>query len=192
MFGNVLYSARRFTRRWSDAGQKPASDRHIGSPRVSRRNRIAAMAAAVSLLGGLAVTSVGSLGVASANTVGQGFTVTPADLDFILQQIKIAEAHVANTTEATGPCGALVGPGPDQIASPLLSFGLRTVDGSCNNLQARPRDLRRSRPDIPASDRTDRSGPQRRTHRCLGHQPSRVTPKLRATCSTPSHARSAT
>ncbi len=66
--------------------------------------------------------------------VGEGFTVTPADLAFILQQIKIAEAHVANTTSETGPCGALVGPGPDQLASPLLSLGLRTVDGTCNNL----------------------------------------------------------
>jgi hypothetical protein len=72
---------------------------------------------------------------AAAATVGQGFTVTPSDLAFILKQIKIAEAHVANTTSGTGPCGALVGNGPNQLASPLLSFGLRTVDGSCNNLQ---------------------------------------------------------
>ena len=27
-----------------------------------------------------------------------------------------------------------IGPGPDQIASPLLPLGLRTVDGTCNNL----------------------------------------------------------
>lgn len=67
--------------------------------------------------------------------VGAGFTVTPADLAFILKQIKIAEAHVANTTSETGPCGALLGTGPNQLSSPLLSFGLRTVDGSCNNLQ---------------------------------------------------------
>jgi Ca2+-binding RTX toxin-like protein len=67
--------------------------------------------------------------------VGQGFSVTPSDLKFILAQIKIAEHHVANTTEATGLCGALVGTGPNQIPSPLISKGLRTVDGSCNNLQ---------------------------------------------------------
>ncbi|MFE8887183.1 peroxidase family protein [Pseudarthrobacter enclensis] len=67
--------------------------------------------------------------------VGSGFTVTPADLAYILKQIKIAEAHVANTTSSTGPCGALIGTGPNQLASPLLSHGLRTVDGSCNNLQ---------------------------------------------------------
>ncbi|MFP5368722.1 MAG: heme peroxidase, partial [Actinomycetes bacterium] len=60
---------------------------------------------------------------------------TPSDLAFILKQIKISEAHVANTTSETGPCGALVGDGPNQIPSPLVSLGLRTVDGSCNNLQ---------------------------------------------------------
>src|SRR3954452_12588894 len=67
-------------------------------------------------------------------TVGQGFTVTASDLSYILKQIKIAENHVANTTSATGPCGALLGTGPNQLSSPLLSMGLRTVDGSCNNL----------------------------------------------------------
>ena len=77
--------------------------------------------------------------VAPANAVvapvGQGFAVTASDLSFILKQIKIAEAHVANTTSTTGPCGALVGTGLNQIPSPLVSMGLRTVDGSCNNLQ---------------------------------------------------------
>ncbi|HZX54247.1 MAG TPA: hypothetical protein VFE86_06185, partial [Ilumatobacteraceae bacterium] len=91
-------------------------------------------AAAVSLIGGVVVTSVGGLSVNAAPT-GQGFTVSAADLSYILEQIQIAEAHVQNTTSATGPCGALLGNGPHQIPSPLLSFGLRTVDGSCNNLQ---------------------------------------------------------
>ena len=71
---------------------------------------------------------------AAAADVGQGFTITTSDLAYILKQIKIAEAHVANTTSETGPCGALIGTGPNQIASPLVSAGLRTVDGSCNNL----------------------------------------------------------
>jgi Ca2+-binding RTX toxin-like protein len=70
----------------------------------------------------------------SAAPVGQGFTVSPSDLSHILRQIKIAEHHVAATTVATGPCGALVGNAPNQIASPLVAEGLRTVDGSCNNL----------------------------------------------------------
>ncbi|NOU21654.1 MAG: heme peroxidase, partial [Methyloglobulus sp.] len=87
------------------------------------------------------VISMSNVGVehsqAAINTspIGQGFTVTAADLAFILKQIKIAEHHAANTTSATGLCGALLGSGPNQINSPLLSFGLRTVDGSCNNLQ---------------------------------------------------------
>ena len=80
---------------------------------------------------------------ARANVVGEGFTVTPSDLAFILKQIKIAEAHSA-VLAAQGPgpstdpvrCQAMIGTGPNQIASPLLSFGLRTVDGTCNNLQA--------------------------------------------------------
>src|SRR4051794_9715079 len=71
-----------------------------------------------------------------AEGVGQGFTVSASDLSYILKQIKIAESHVAKTTAATGPCGALLGTGPNQLPSPLLSMGLRTVDGSCNNLVA--------------------------------------------------------
>src|SRR3954470_5038622 len=121
MFGKVLYSARHF--RW----RAPTDGR-------SRRTRMLAGAAAVSLIGGVVVTSVG--GVNAEGVVGQGFSITPADLRFILDQIKIAEAHVVNTTTATGPCGALLGTGENQIPSPLLPFGLRTVDGSCNNLIA--------------------------------------------------------
>lgn len=71
--------------------------------------------------------------------VGQGFTVTAADLAYILKQIKIAETHVAAglSPDPADPanCQALVGLGPNKIPSPLLSFGLRTVDGQCNNLQ---------------------------------------------------------
>jgi hypothetical protein len=44
------------------------------------------------------------------------------DLQFILQQIKIAEAHAAGGDLAT------------LIGNPLLPYGLRTVDGSYNNL----------------------------------------------------------
>ena len=82
---------------------------------------------------GLTATAPGASAVQAPT--GAGFTITPSDLAFILKQIKISEAHVANTTSATGPCGALIGTGPNQIPSPLVSQGLRTVDGSCNNLQ---------------------------------------------------------
>ena len=44
------------------------------------------------------------------------------DLEFILKQIKIAEAHTAGT------------PLTDMIVQPHLPYGLRTVDGSYNNI----------------------------------------------------------
>ena len=71
--------------------------------------------------------------------VGQGFTVTSSDISHILRQIKIAEAHIAKNNEpgwlsTHGICDALVGTGPNQVATPLVADGLRTVDGSCNNL----------------------------------------------------------
>jgi Ca2+-binding RTX toxin-like protein len=85
------------------------------------------------MLGG--TWAVANAGWSYANTVGQGFTVTPADLAFILQQIKIAEYHSAHIADdPLHPCAALVGPGPNQIPDVLSSYGLRTVDGSCNNL----------------------------------------------------------
>jgi Ca2+-binding RTX toxin-like protein len=52
-------------------------------------------------------------------------TYIRSDLDFILAQIKIAEAH-ANGTPLYGPGG--------QIPSYNLAWGLRTVDGTYNNL----------------------------------------------------------
>ena len=67
--------------------------------------------------------------------VGNGFVVTAGDLSFILKQIKIAERHSATQT-ASNPCGTLVGPAADQIPDRLTAYGLRTVDGSCNNLFA--------------------------------------------------------
>ena len=114
----TLYSARHRARTDEEAGR--------------RRTRLGAKIAVVSLIGGLVMTSVG--GAVQAAPVGQGFTVSAADLSYILEQINVAEAHVVNTTSETGPCGALLGDGPHQLPHPALSFGLRTVDGSCNNL----------------------------------------------------------
>ena len=80
------------------------------------------------------VAGASNLG-ANAAPVGQGFTVTASDLAYILRQIKVAENHAVSAT-VVDPCAGLVGTGPDQIPSPLIGLGLRTVDGSCNNLQA--------------------------------------------------------
>ena len=85
------------------------------------------------------VPLVAPLGVGQAAApVGQGFELNASDLRFILKQIKIAEHHVANTNATTGPCGALIGPDENQIpeggVGVTLPWGLRTVDGSCNNI----------------------------------------------------------
>src|SRR6478736_798988 len=76
--------------------------------------------------------------------VGNGFTVTSGDLAFILKQIKISERHTTTLT-GSNPCGTLVNnpggvddgiPDAEQVPDILTSYGLRTVDGSCNNLKA--------------------------------------------------------
>ena len=70
--------------------------------------------------------------------VGAGFELDRGDLEFILKQIKISEQHVATRT-AEAPCSTLLGTGENQIPNngpngEVLPWGLRTVDGSCNNL----------------------------------------------------------
>ncbi len=110
--------------------------KYIRTALTRRRLPRARVVVVATVCAAMVATGLGTVPTASgaAHIVGAGFTVTPSDLAFILRQTKIAEAHVANTTSVTGPCGALLGTGPNQIPSPLLSFGLRTVDGSCNNL----------------------------------------------------------
>ena len=58
--------------------------------------------------------------------IGQGFVITADDLRFIYDQILVAQDHAAG--------GALLGPGPNQVHDPQLPRGLRTVDGTFNNL----------------------------------------------------------
>jgi len=85
---------------------------------------------------------------AAVAPVGNGFTVTAGDLGFILKQIKIAERHSmsidgtypgvpANPNPTGDPvyCQSMIGRAADQIPDYLTSYGLRTVDGSCNNLK---------------------------------------------------------
>ncbi len=102
--------------------------------RIGLRAWLTRVAAGASVLLLVAVGLPAVTASGAVAPVGQGFTVTPADLAFILKQVKIAEAHVASTTSATGPCGALVGGGTSQVPNALSAYGLRTVDGSCNNL----------------------------------------------------------
>ena len=65
---------------------------------------------------------------ASAATEAQATSLIRSDLEFVLEQIEVAEAHAAG--------GALSGTGPDQISNPLFPYGLRTVTGEENNLIA--------------------------------------------------------
>src|SRR2546430_3505179 len=58
--------------------------------------------------------------------VSQGFNLTADDYRFIYEQILVAQDHAAG--------GNLLGPGPNQVKDPQLPRGLRTVDGSFNNL----------------------------------------------------------
>src|SRR5438874_9611440 len=58
--------------------------------------------------------------------VGQGFIISAEDYRFIYEQILVAQDHAAG--------GSLLGTGPNQVLDPQLPRGLRTVDGSFNNL----------------------------------------------------------
>src|SRR4051794_27576714 len=98
-----------------------------------RRRKVAAVSAAAIITAFITPLSLANPAQAVVAPVGNGFTVTAGDLSFILKQIKIAERHSATLTP-DNPCGTLVGPGPDQIPDRLTSYGLRSVDGSCNNL----------------------------------------------------------
>src|SRR5262249_6200104 len=65
---------------------------------------------------------VGPVAVVDATEGGPGVNLVRSDLDFILTQIKIAEQHTAGT------------PLQDLIPNIRLAYGLRSVDGSENNL----------------------------------------------------------
>src|SRR3954469_15929604 len=104
-------------------------------------HRTVAASAMLSLGAEIAVVAVSgvrpSRATAAQAPTGSGFTVTPGDLAFILKQIKISEHHsqaLLDNPDATDPCFGLVGPGPNQVPDRLTPYGLRTVDGSCNNL----------------------------------------------------------
>ncbi len=111
-----------------------------GPSRRTRRSRAQAVVATLAVTcAAAAMVSTGSPGsgvpaAAAAAPVGQGFTLNVSDIRFIRNQIRIAERHVT-TLSAANPCSTLLGTGANQVGSPTLPFGLRTVDGTCNNLQ---------------------------------------------------------
>jgi Ca2+-binding RTX toxin-like protein len=113
-----------------------------GTTRDARRGTFRAVAALTSgvLAAGMLFTGISSAVAPAVAPVGAGFTVTPGDLAFIYKQIEIADEH-ATTATPQNPCGTLLAqPGdniPDakQVPDILTPYGLRTVDGSCNNLK---------------------------------------------------------
>ena len=93
--------------------------------------------AAMFLIAELAVVAMSTVrpGPAQAATAPPGAASRHAsDLKFILKQIKIAEAHVANTTRDRALRRAASAPVPTRSPARCSRTGLRTVDGSCNNL----------------------------------------------------------
>ena len=112
---------------------------------------IAAPARATDRLPWEELTTPGGGGGVGIAAVGQGFNLNLADLAFILEQIQIAETHSTYAT-ASDPCAEIIGdglaPDPNNPAGPeipvvqipegpnayLQMLGLRTIDGSCNNL----------------------------------------------------------
>ncbi|WP_242652840.1 peroxidase family protein [Intrasporangium flavum] len=119
---------------WKSPGRAPtratATHGRIWLPSLTMRFR--RVAAGIAFVVPVAMVVPSAASAATAPT-GNGFVVTAGDLTFILKQIKIAERHSVTWT-ASNPCGTLVGPASDQIPDRLTSYGLRTTDGSCNNL----------------------------------------------------------
>jgi Ca2+-binding RTX toxin-like protein len=122
----------------SRKAHRAATPVHAFSTGVSRSASLKATAGIVALLMGVGILPSVLAPAASAAPVGQGLTLNAGDLRFILKQIKIAENHATKEDAAGNPVPGqpLLGTGANQIASPLLPYGLRTVDGSENNLVA--------------------------------------------------------
>ena len=96
----------------------------------TRQRKLAKMRQRRAALGGLAcLAMLGTAGVGEASAA----TLIRSDLEFMLQQIRVAEAHSAG--------GELSGPGANQVSNPLFPYGLRTVDGEYNNLIAGQREF---------------------------------------------------
>jgi len=95
-------------------------------------------AVVIALLGGVPAAT------AAPGPVGNGFTVTPGDLAFILKQIKISERH-ATTLTASNQCGTLVAqpgdniPDAEQVPDILTSYGLPRSTDPATTSRTRPR-----------------------------------------------------
>src|SRR4051794_18900465 len=117
--------------------------RYFTQRAASARPALLALAVVTGAMAAVVAGTVRAPDARAQAAQGAGFKLNASDIRFILRQIKIAERHAATATPAN-PCGTLFGTGPDQVESPLLPFGLRTVDGSCNNLVAGRADFGRA------------------------------------------------
>jgi hypothetical protein len=179
----------------SDGGADQSRSASPTDPPTNRRQRrkkrskqsmsFRTVAAATTMMMPIAM----GLPVVAANAVqapvGEGFTITPSDLSYILKQIKIAERHAA-TLSPEHPCDTLIGTGPDQIPSPLVSQGCGLSTGHATTCsRARRRSAQPTR-NSRASRRLRSRAP--RTHRPSAARPPRRTPRSRGRSWTPSPA----
>ena len=110
-----------------------------GHTRPRSRRLAGLLAVSLGLLTALVAGPTGPVPSVSAQAPeGQGFTLNKSDLNFILAQMRIAEHHAISDRSAN-LCNGLLGPDPvtqipDNGVGVTLSLGLRTVDGTCNNL----------------------------------------------------------
>ena len=117
----------------------PPGDRRSRRPAPAK-----AVAGGTALLLALSLQGLGGGPATAAGPVSAGLTITPADLDFILKQIQISEAHATKEGPTPGsvtpPNSVLSTTGSDGSANAphvvnfTLPHGLRTVDGRGNNL----------------------------------------------------------
>ncbi|SDS43299.1 peroxidase family protein [Microterricola viridarii] len=109
----------------------------VNERRQYRRRLVIAVIATVAVALGGSITQNALPAQAVATDTNPSFRIVEEDLAFILRQIQIAEAHAAGgallcdeITDVSGKC----------VPSPALPMGLRTVDGSFNNLVAGQQD----------------------------------------------------
>ncbi len=109
------------------------ADRGAGRVVGGRVGRMVAVAFA--LVASLFAGAVNDGTVSAAADEHPEFILIPADLEHMLKQIQIAEAHAAGgqllcaqPTDTSGKC----------VPDPMLPLGLRTVDGTFNNLEFNP------------------------------------------------------
>ena len=112
--------------------------------RSRKRATTKAVAGGTALLLALSLQGLGVGPATAAGPVSAGLTITPTDLNFILKQIQIAEAHATYEGATPGtvrpPNSVLSTTGSDgstnapHVVNFTLPHGLRTVDGRGNNL----------------------------------------------------------